>query len=117
MNLFEFTKCDTLVGYGERGIKIDVEIMKWESCSDKKSKIIIHARKLYGALEVLYCTVVSSCTALHTAQPILMISAYASVSTLVHAWEQPQWFCVCVNFVLSVCPNIQGPRFSVEHQF
>ncbi len=30
-----FIKGDTLGGCGESGIKVDVEIMKWESFSDK----------------------------------------------------------------------------------
>ena len=52
MNLFEdiFTKCNTLGRFGENGIKIDVEIMKWGPFSGKWSKTILHAHKVYGAL-------------------------------------------------------------------
>ena len=34
-NLKIFTNCDILGGFGENGIKIDVQILKWESFLDK----------------------------------------------------------------------------------
>ncbi len=51
-----FTNRDTLGGCGENGIKINTEIMKWEPFSDKWSKTILHACKVYGALLVSSCT-------------------------------------------------------------
>ena len=54
-----FTYCDILRGCGLNGIKIDDQILKWESFSDKKKNR--HTGKVYGVLlEVLYGIIVDN---------------------------------------------------------
>ncbi len=50
IHLKVFTKCDILWGCGESSITIAVQLLKWESLSDKLSKNIFHTCKVYGVL-------------------------------------------------------------------
>ena len=102
------TNWDTLGGVGESGIKINSEIMKWESFSDKLSKTVLHAREVYGALsEVLYFTEVSSW---NSSIDYRKISAWAA---LVHSsiGIAPLVLRVCKIFL--DCLSKKGPRFSI----